>query len=139
MKLRKIIITISNNSRYFHGDNKKGLETVKEKLCNEVKNVLIVVALISSFGVIFSVNLIQVDAESASGDEYNSVLQKITNQVLDEDHTSLSEKVTWKFKWIIFTDATFKQENAMSEHRMLTEDDERCSAVIVEEFKQILI
>lgn len=119
-------------------NNKKGLEKVKEKLCNEVKNVLIVVALVSPFVVIFSINLIQVDAESASGDEYNSVLQKITNQVLDEEHTSLSEKVTWKFKWIIFTDVTFKQENAMSEHRMLTEDDERYSAVIVEEFKQIL-
>ncbi|EDN8189249.1 hypothetical protein GSY37_14685 [Listeria monocytogenes] len=111
---------------------------MKEKLCNEVKNILIVVALVYSFVVIFSVNLIQVDADSASGDEYNSVLQKITNQVSDENHAPLSEKATWKFKWIIFTDVTFKQENAMSEHRILTEDDERYSAVIVEEFKQIL-
>ncbi|MBS9349866.1 immunoglobulin-like domain-containing protein [Listeria welshimeri] len=111
---------------------------MKEKLSNQVKNVLVVVALICSVVVIFSVNLIQVDAEVASGNEYNSVLRKLTDQVSEENHTPLSEKVTWKFKWIIFTDVTFKQENAAPEHRTLTENDELYSAVIVEEFKQVL-
>ncbi|EOU3550025.1 immunoglobulin-like domain-containing protein [Listeria monocytogenes] len=111
---------------------------MKEKLCNECKSLFIVIALIYSVVVIFSVNLIQVDAQVANGDEYNSVLQKITNQVSDENHVPLSEKATWKFKWIVFTDVTFKQENATSEHRVLTEDDERYSTVIVEEFKQVL-
>ncbi|MBM5598049.1 hypothetical protein D8Y16_13070 [Listeria seeligeri] len=111
---------------------------MKKQLYKQLKKILVVATIICSVIITFSTNLMQVNAELANGDEYNSAIKKLTEQVLNEDHTPLSEKVTWKFKWIIFTDVTFNQEGVAPEHKTLTKDDELYSKVIEEDFKQTL-
>lgn len=87
---------------------------------------------------VIQVSATETELSDRNNEDYYSHLQKLTLQVQKEDHAKLNEKVTWKFKWVIFADVTFNQTVGMSVHRTLSADDQLYARVIAQDFKNAL-
>ncbi|MBC1332082.1 immunoglobulin-like domain-containing protein [Listeria booriae] len=111
---------------------------MKELFLKRLRVVFVVISIICLVTVSFSANIGRVHADTAVKEDYYTVLKQLTEQVEKEDHTPLQEKVTWKFKWLVFTDVTFNQENATPEHRTLDSNDQRYAKVVADDFKKSL-
>ncbi|MBC2167464.1 hypothetical protein HCB26_12860 [Listeria booriae] len=104
-------------------------------MTQKIKGTLISIIILCLITISFPIQGIQA---ATTQDDYYKELSKIAKQVENEDHTPLASKVTWKFKWLVFTDVTFNQENATPEHRTLDKNDQLYAKVVADDFKKSL-
>ncbi|MBC1945401.1 hypothetical protein HCJ32_10525 [Listeria booriae] len=102
------------------------------------RRMVAVSAIIILFIGLMSTSAFSVYGQTVTNQTYAESLRKIGEAVANQDHTPLPERVTWKFKWLVFTDVTFNQENASPVHRTLTADDETYAQTIADDFKRVL-
>ncbi|MBC2317868.1 hypothetical protein HCC18_13555 [Listeria booriae] len=102
------------------------------------RKMVAVSAIIMLFIGLMSTSAFSVYGQTVTNQTYAESLRKIGEAVANQDHTPLPERVTWKFKWLVFTDVTFNQANANPEHRTLSADDETYAKTIADDFKRVL-
>ncbi|EUJ42270.1 hypothetical protein, partial [Listeria riparia] len=75
-----------------------------KKITEIGRRMLAVSAIIMLFIGLISTSAFSVYGQTTTNQTYAESLRKIGQAVANQDHTPLSERVTWKFKWLVFTD-----------------------------------
>lgn len=109
-----------------------------KKITEIGRRMLAVSAIIMLFIGLMSTSAFSVYGQTTTNQTYAESLRKIGQAVANQDHTPLSERVTWKFKWLVFTDVTFNQANANPVRRTLSANDEIYAQTVADDFKRVL-
>lgn len=109
-----------------------------KKITEIGRRMLAVSAIIMLFIGLISTSAFSAYGQTTTNQTYAESLRKIGQAVANQDHTPLSERVTWKFKWLVFTDVTFNQANANPVRRTLSANDEIYAQTVADDFKRVL-